>query len=222
MKDILSHLREIFTSGFVVRYLRSESLRVRISLLFGLCLNLFYLVSNFIFGIKYNSPFFLAVSLYYLLIFCIRYVVFKAEIRMIYKDGGLRVSRISGGLLLITDLVITLLIVYSLRVQGTETYGAFVFSVLFVYALYSISRGAFCIVKIRKDGGSCVQRSLSSVRIAAALMSVFNLLSALLLPYSDRSVVLEILLIIIGITVSVSVLYLSLWVIYSEKGEEKK
>lgn len=221
MRARLYKVRRAFGSGdFLIHLVFDSDFRMRLSLFFGLIFNLFYLVFNLVFGLFYKSIAPLTVSVYYALIITVRYII----LRLCDGESTIEMEREAckkGGLiLLLADLVITVTVIYSVRSAAPKSYGILVFSVLSLHAIFTVTRAVMGIFS-RRENPSLTDKAIYTVRLAACASSVFNISSAAALRFSNSARLSEILIMIFGTFVSVSVLFLSFSMLFSVNTERK-
>lgn len=214
MRALLYKLRRAFLSGtFINHYITNKSFRVNISLFVSLILNLIYLIFNFVSGIKYKSLPFIAVSVYYALHICIRYIILNLS----DKEGGnkkeLAACKKGGILLLVADVLITPMLIFGAFSQNAGSYGALVIVFLSSYAAYTLISASVGIVASARENIP-VRRAAYSVRFSSGAVSLFNLVSALSRSSLGNELLSESLNIVLGATVSLFILYLSIKMIF--------
>ena len=155
-------------------YIRNSTVRLNVSLLVGFLFNGMYIVFNLVSGIIYSNAWFITVAAYYTLIVSMRYLVIGAQ----DKNNPLA-SRTVGVLILILGVPITGMIIYTVLESREQRYSTVLIVALGVYALFSILRAIFGIAGSKKDNAP-MRRAAHTVRLSAALMSLFNLQTALL------------------------------------------
>ena len=146
----------------------------------------------------------------------VRYIILKSSPNEKNADAERQACRISGIILLVADVLIALMIFYSTGLKSNMQYGIIVFTVLGVHTLYSVVGGIFGILEGRRDG-ILAHRAAYSVKIAAASMSLFNLLSALILSFVSARDIADGLILFIGIAVCSNVFFLSCSMIFSSR-----
>ncbi len=204
----------------MVYLLFDSNFRARLSLFFGLIFNLFYLVFNILFGIFYKSIAPIAVSVYYALLITVRYIILRLYEAETTKEKERAACKRGGLLLLLADLVITFMIFYSAQRAEPKSYGLFVFSVLSVHAIFTVTRAVMGIFS-RIENPSPTDRAVYTVRLVACATSVFNLSSAAALRFVSSAQISRILIMIFCVTVSLSLLFLSFSMIFSANSERK-
>jgi hypothetical protein len=124
-------------------------------------------------------------------------------------------------LLLITDLVITAVIIYSAFFSEIKSYGVTVFIVLSVHCVYTIVRAVWGIKESVSDDIP-THKAAYSVRLASVSMSFFNLSSAIISNASGGGELTRGLILILCVSVSMTVLFLSISMIFQSKRKGTK
>ena len=222
MRALLYKIRGAFLSGTLIsHYVLNKSFRVNVSLLVGLIPNLIYLAFNLISGIRYASPAFIAVAVYYALHVCIRYTILNSSDKSSERVGEIAACRKGGILLLIADLLITPMLLFGAFAGGAGSYSTAVLIFLASYAAFTLVSAGVGIAKSKKEK-ALIQRAAYSVRLASSALSVFNLVSALTSSFAYDKAASGTVMLLLGIAVSSFVLYLSLTMIFSHIKNERR
>ena len=165
-------------SSLILSILESPSVRLDISLLFGLLMNIFYISVNLISAIKYKSSWSLAVTLYYTVLILMRLFLLSAHR---FKDSVgsdaerlLASCRLVGRLLLVLDAMIGAVMVYTVANGRVIDYPVYIFVGFGAFTVYSVTGSLVGIFRSLKSRAphALAARNLT---LAAALLSVFNL-----------------------------------------------
>ncbi len=178
-------------------YLKNAAVRLNVAHLFGLVLNAFYIVFNFVSGIIYGDAWFIAVGAYYFLIFSVRF--------LLIRGGGGKSSEAAeeaGFLMLILGVPITVMIIYNVVTNSAAKYGRTTLIISLIYTVYSVLRAVFGIKNSKKNS---THRALHKLRLSAALMSLFNFEASLLAAISIGENLEMLLNFTVGAAVSLSV-----------------
>ena len=154
-------------------YLKNAAVRLNVAHLFGLMLNACYIVFNFVSGIIYGDAWFIAVGAYYFLIFSVRFLLIRGE------GDSAETAGTAGILMLVLGVPITGMIIYNVITNGNREYGRATLTVFLIYTVYSLLRAFFGIKSSKKMKNSS-HRALHTLRLSAALMSLFNFETSLL------------------------------------------
>lgn len=200
------------------RFMTDLSFRMHVTLYCSLGINLLYVATNLLSGIWYHSVWFITLAVYYIILAVMRFLL----VRFVNHIGigknqylELRRSRLCAMILLTLNLALSgVVILVIVQDKGFE-YSGFLIYVMAMYTFYVTINAIVNIVKYRKFG-SPVMSAAKTISLAAALVSLLSLETAMLSqfgseensPYFDR--------IMIGATgagVSIIVLMMSVYII---------
>ena len=221
MRALLYKIRRAFSSGTLIdHYFQNKSFRVSVSLLLSLALNVIYLIFNLASGIKYGSIEFIAVSLYYALHICIRYIILKRSHVPLTEREERSACKRGGFLLLFADVLITPMLILGAFTEHAASYSTLVLIFLGVYAASVLISATVGIIVSGRENVP-MRRAAYCVKLASGAVSGFNLASALLANFIYDEGVSEMLTVVLGILVFVSVLCLSFIMIFSTATAER-
>ena len=193
--------------GYISVILKNETVRSNVFLFLGLLINACYIFFNLLSGIIYGNAWFITVAAYYTIMVSVRYLILgnsrtdgcdlKASIEVI------RSIRLCGTLMLILCAPITGMIIYTVIYDRIYEYSAFVFVLLFIYAIFSVVRAAVGIFFGEKR--SIPSKAANYVRMSSALLSLFNLQTSVLSETGAGDITVISLNFISGVAVSLSV-----------------
>lgn len=204
---------DFFTrSELISLYFENKTLRVKLSLLFGVLTSLFYVVFNAISGIAYGSPWLLTVAFYHTLLGVARYILFMADGRG-RVNSFCRACLYSGIIMLAVSATVTAMVIRILRDGSPSQYRGAVIIVVGAYAAYSALSS---ILDIRRAGSDAMpsHRAAYAVRLSAAITSAFNLISVLMPSLAISAEAATALHLIFGAASALSVFALSLFVLF--------
>ena len=163
----------------IKRVLYNLNIRLYLSLIFGLSLNLFYIVSNFASAIWYHSLWSATLSIYHLLLVVIRIYILSSQ-RGSDKEG--RAGRLClrvGIFMLFLDLSSAFLMIYSMKRGIFVRYSGLILLGFLLYTIYSVTKSSLDIRRHASDNRPIyyVSRNIS---LSTSLMSVYNLQYSLL------------------------------------------
>lgn len=181
---------------YISVYIKSPSVRLYVASLFSIVFNSCYVVFNLVLGILYGDAWFITIAAYYTVIAFLRYLLMDGD-----ADDA---SHTAGVLMLILGVPMTGMIIYTVIVGKKYTYSAIVSIAFAAYAAFSIFRAISGMISFKKNKNSA-RRALYSVRLSAALMSLFNFQTALLSTSSFNGSVVTVLNFMTGASVSISV-----------------
>lgn len=173
----------------VHRYLTDVSFKTHVSLYVSFGINLLFAAVKLFYGVRYRSVWFGTLAVYYVMLAVMRFLL----LRFVNRNGigrdlalELRQYRLCGGILLLMN--ISLLGVVALVVLDQEGfyYGGYLIYVVAMYAFYNIISAVWEIAKYRRYK-SPVMSAAKVVKLAAALVSMLSLETAMLAEFGEES-----------------------------------
>lgn len=172
-------IRKISAFPFGEKFLSDVVFRTKVSLFFGLAVNLLYSCVQLIYGIVCRSIWSGALAVYYVLLAVMRFQLLKPE----KKDGEKGVAselqkyRLCGIiLLLMTPIFASILILIVHKNSGAE-YPGFMIYLMAIYAFCYIIIAAVSLVQFRKYGNPMLSAA-KAVNLTVALISMLSLETA--------------------------------------------
>lgn len=225
-KHYKSAKNKVYSNPLGNRFMTDLPFRTRVSLYGSLAVNLLYVALNVTSGILYRSAWFYTLALYYAILAVMRFLLVRFANRVgigknRYKE--LRRSRLCGFILLTVNLFLSgavLMILY--QNKGYEYHGYLIY-VMAAYTFYITTLAIINLVKYRKLG-SPVMTMAKIINMAAALVSMLSLETAMLaefgkdmLPENRRLMIM-----LTGAGVSVIIVTMSIYSIVKNSVEIKK
>lgn len=195
--------------------LKNATVRTNVAALLGLILNAFYIVFNFVSGIIYSDAWFVAVGAYYFLIFSLRFILIRDIDEQQFESA--QTARV---LMLVLGVPITGMIIYNVLTSGSKEYGKLNLPIFFLYTVYSVIR-AVSGIKRSKKTRNLTHRALHTLRLSAALMSLFNFQTSLLSALRVAGELEMLLNFLTGTAVSLSVFAMVRKTAPTRQGREK-
>lgn len=173
----------------VHRYLTDVSFKTHVSLYISFGINLLFAAIKLFYGLSYRSVWFGTLAVYYMMLAVMRFLLLRHVNRIgIGKDLALelRQYRLCGVILLLMN--ISLLGVVALVVVDNEGfyYGGYLIYVVALYAFYNIISAVWDIIKYRRFQ-SPVMSASKVIKLAAALVSILSLETAMLTEFGEES-----------------------------------
>lgn len=164
------------------RYLDDETFRSEVSLYTGLFINFAYVIIKLFSGIYYHSIWFAALSVYYLFLSVIRFLLLhhvrKSPIGNEYYSE-LKRYRLCGIMLMIMNValgvIVTLVVVQN---EGFQ-YAGFLIYIMAIYTFYAVITSVVNLIKFRKYK-SPILSAAKVINLTAALVSMLSLETAML------------------------------------------
>ena len=169
------------------RYLTDAAFRAEVSLYPGFCINMFYAAVKMISGILYSSAWFIFLSVYYILLAVMRFLLLtSARKKQIKSDiaAEFKRYRMCGILLAIMDLALSGIILFIVRQDGGYDYPGMLIYIMAMYAFYAVITAVINIIKFRKHG-SPILSAAKAINLTAALVSMLALETAMLSQFGQ-------------------------------------
>lgn len=160
------------------KYMTDVRFRTGISLYQGFFINLLYIVTKLVSGIMYCSAWFIALSVYYILLAVMRFLLVR---RLNVQDevAELRRYRLCGVMLLFMNQALAGIVAFMVRQnRGFEYPGLLVYAMA-AYAFYAVTIAIINIVKTRKHK-SPILSAAKAINLVAAMVSILSLETAML------------------------------------------
>ena len=175
--------RRLFELNAVKVYMSDVSVRYSVNLLRSLITGILYSFFNSFAALLYESAWFFAVAIYYMLLVTVRYVLFVIGKKHEQNDAcGIEIyksCRNVGVLMLSLNMAMALTIVYTIAQQKVINHSPLV---VYLLALYTVSICIFNVASVVINRKRKLPYSYLISRIislCASFMSVFNLINSL-------------------------------------------
>ncbi len=160
------------------KFLTDPRFRAGVSLYLGLFINLLYIAVKLASGILYRSPWFLALSVYYLLLALMRFLLAR-RLNKRETASEWRRYRLCGFLLLFMNQALAGIVIFMVHQNRGFAYPGLLIYAMAAYSFYAVSVAVVNIVKTRKHK-SPVLSAAKAVNFVAALVSLLSLTTAML------------------------------------------
>ncbi len=202
---------------FLHRYLTDIPFRMRLSLYLSFGLNLLYAVIKLFFGVYYRSIWFGTFGVYYALLTVMRFLlVWHVKRSDFGKEpvSELKRYRLCGAILIPMTAALTGVIVLVIHQNEGFYYPGHLIYAVALYAFYTVTAAGVHIVRFR----ACQSPVLSAatvIRLAAALVSLFSLETAMLSQFggSDDSAFRLVMIASTGAAICAGILGISIFMI---------
>ncbi|MBQ8696979.1 MAG: hypothetical protein IJ519_04590 [Clostridia bacterium] len=208
------------------RYMTDAVFRTHVSLFASLSVNLLYVATNVLSGLLYRSAWFWVLSVYYVILAVMRFLLVRYVGRNKIGDnliGEWKRARVCACILTLINLALSgaiLMIMY--QNKGYE-YGGILIYVMAMYTFYITTLAIINIVKYRKYNSPILSMT-KIITLAAALVSMLSLETAMLTEFGSEMTELNkrIFIAATGAGISVVVLTLSSYMIIRSTKEIRK
>lgn len=170
------------------RYVEDVKFCAEVSLGIGFTINLLYIVIKLVSGIYYRSTWFIALAVYYTLLAVMRFLLLY---RKRWPEGNarqeleLRRYRLCGYMLLLMNLALGGIVVFMVRYdRGYEYPGTLIYAMA-AYSFYAVITAAVNVIKFRRHG-SPILSAAKAISLAAALVSILSLETAMLAQFGNE------------------------------------
>lgn len=171
----------------VKRYSEDAIFRARVSLYFGLIINVAYIGIKLVSGIYYRSVWLVALAVYYILLAIMRFFLVQYDRRHSFGerlDTELRHYRLIGIMLLVMNIALAGIVVLVVwRNQGFEYPGLLIYAMA-IYSFYTTAVAVINVVKYRKHGSPAVSAA-KVLNLVAAAVSMLSLTTAMLSEFGE-------------------------------------
>lgn len=169
------------------RYFTDVSFRMHVSLYMSLGLNLLYAALKLVCGVYYCSVWFGTLALYYIMLAVMRFLL----LRHVNRSGigldyvsELRRYRLCGVILMLMNIALSGVVILVVSKNEGFEYSDSLIYIMAMYAFCSTITAVIDIVKYRKYK-SPVMSAAKAVKLAAALVSMLSLETAMLTQFDD-------------------------------------
>lgn len=177
------------SNKYVTLYTSDARLRVKLSLFASVGINTLYALMQLFSGFYFHSVWFYALAGYYTLLAIMRYFLLKETVKS--KAGGdiwkeLLIYRFCGVLLLLMNLTLAVIVSYIVwQNRGFEHHYIQTIAMA-AYTFTAMTMAIINIVKYRKYG-SPVMSASKAISLAAALVSMLSLETAMLTSFGEEN-----------------------------------
>lgn len=181
--------RMVRRNPYVSRYLEDVPFRLEISLHLSLGINFLFAGFHALSGIYYQSLWFGTLSVYYIFLAVMRYLLVRYAHKNDFGQNRIeefRRCRHCGAILITMNIALAGVVVLMLRQNRSFHYAG---SLIYVVALYTFYTTIMAVVNLVRDrkSGSPLMAAARGVNLAAALVSMLSLETAMLTQFNDGS-----------------------------------
>lgn len=169
------------------RYITDVAFRAEVSLYPSFVINLLYAAIKMASGILYGSVWFITLSVYYILLSVMRFLLLTSARKRHVKSSvaaEFKRYRVCGILLAWMTLALSGMILFIVRQDGGYEYPGVLIYVMAMYAFYAVITAVINIIKFRKHG-SPVLSAAKAINLTAALVSMLALETAMLSQFGQ-------------------------------------
>lgn len=177
--------RRALDAPVVKRFAEDVRFRTGVFLRQGLLVNLLYIAVKLTAGIYYRSWWFVTLAAYYALLAVTRFL-------LLWRWGGigpemeLRRCRLCGAALLLMNAALAGMVVLMVRQNQGYDYPGMLIYAMAAYSFYAGTVAAVNVIKFRRHG-SPVLFAAKAINLAAALVSILALETAMIAQFGDQN-----------------------------------
>ncbi|MGN0313766.1 MAG: hypothetical protein ACI4EG_03125 [Fusicatenibacter sp.] len=173
---------------YIHRYLTDIPFKTHVSLYLSLGLNMLFAAMKFFFGIWYGSVWFGTLAVYYIMLAVMRFLLLRHVNRAeIGSDliSELKHYRLCGIILMLMNIALSGVVILVVQKNEGFHYAGYLIYVVAMYAFYNIISAVRDVIKYRAYK-SPVMSAAKAIKLAAALVSMLSLETAMLMQFNNR------------------------------------
>lgn len=170
------------------RYLTDTAFRTQVSLYMALGINILYAAMKMLSGFYYHSVWFGTLAVYYAMLALMRFLLLrKAAWQMPGSNPVLewKKYRLCGYLLLVLNIALSGVVILVIRKDEGFQYAGYLIYVMAMYTFYTMITAIVNVIKYRKHN-SPVLSAAKAINLAAALVSMLSLETAMLAQFQEE------------------------------------
>ncbi len=188
MYRVVMQLKQDITNHRLWKYYKSDAvLRTEVALALSGVLNGLYAVGNIASVLMYQSFWFLALAIYYLILFMLQIDLLRYIENMFVEQcqmDELKKVRLYGGLLLVTDLILAVIVFFMVCWDRGYQYPGVMIYVMALHAFAAFGIAIWNLIKYRKLGNPILMTA-KVLSLTSALVSILALETAMLSAFSS-------------------------------------
>lgn len=169
------------------RYLTDTAFRTQVSLHMALGINILYAAIKMLSGFYYHSVWFGTLAAYYAMLALMRFLLLRKAVWQM--PGGNPVLewkkyRLCGRLLLVMNIALSGVVILVIRKNEGFQYAGYLIYVMAMYTFYTMITAVVNVIQYRKYN-SPVMSAAKAINLAAALVSMLSLETAMLAQFQE-------------------------------------
>lgn len=173
---------------FLHRYLTDIPFKTHVPLYLSLGLNMIIVAMKLFYGIRYRSVWFGTLAVYYIMLAVMRFLL----LHHVSKAGigsdlamELKQYRLCGVILMLMNIALSGVVILVVRKNEGFHYAGYLIYVVAMYAFYNMISAVRDVLKYRKYK-SPVMSAAKAIKLAAALVSMLSMETAMLTQFNDQ------------------------------------
>lgn len=186
-KQVLTDM--LYRNKYVRRYLTDIVFKTHVSLYISLGINLLFAAMKLLFGVWYGSVWFGTRAVYYMMLAGMRFLLLRHVSR---KPIGSKIFtewmqyRLCGVILLVMNIALSGVVTLVVTKNESFRYDGYLIYVVALYAFYNIITAVRDVFRYAQYKSPIISAA-KAVKLAAALVSMLSLETAMLMQFNDRA-----------------------------------
>lgn len=212
--------KKLHNNKYTNRFITDKDLKNNINLFSGTFFNIIYSIFKFIIGFIYNSIWFIAIGIYYLILGFMKLSLTKHVIKKSNDKKQLSQYRNTGILMFLLNSAMVGMIVLMIRNGESAIYPGFIIYAQAAYTFYILTISIINVIRYRKDHSPLIASS-KSINLVSAIMSLFILQVAMINEFGGDEQFKLIINTITGTLTSIITIGIAIFMIMNSKNDKK-
>lgn len=216
---------KVYANRYANRYFTDAAFKTHVSLYTSLAINLFYVATNAISAVLYNTIWFGIFAVYYAILAIMRFLLvryFNRNSIGTSRLGELKRSRLCAYILMLVNIVLSGVVLMMVYNRGFEYQGMLIY-VMAMYTFYITVSAIIDLIKYRKLGSPIMSAS-KVIKFTAALFSMLSLETAMFSQFGEEASpeMQRIMILATGGGIAVIVVIMAMYIIIRNTREIKQ
>jgi len=212
--------KKLHSNKYTNRLITDKDLKNNVNIFSGTLFNMIYGIFKFVTGIIYNSIWFGATGVYYLVLGIMKLFLAKHIIKKSDEEKQMKQYRNTGILMFLLNSAMVGMIILMIRDGESAVYPGFVIYAQAAYTFYILTFAIINMIKYRKNHLPIIMAS-KSINFVAAVMSLFILQVAMINEFGGSNEFKDIINTITGSVASLIAIGVAIFMIINSKKHQK-
>ena len=212
--------KKLHSNKYTNRLITDKDLKNNVNIFSGTLFNMIYGIFKFVTGIIYNSIWFGATGVYYLVLGIMKLFLAKHIIKKSDEEKQMKQYRNTGILMFLLNSAMVGMIILMIRDGESAVYPGFVIYAQAAYTFYILTFAIINMIKYRKNHLPIIMAS-KSINFVAAVMSLFILQVAMINEFGGSNEFKDIINTITGSVASLIAIGVAIFMIINAKKHQK-
>ncbi len=214
--------KNFFGNRIIHRYFSDIWFKTSVSLRVSFVFNLLYAIYEIICGVYYESPWFITLGCYYILLMLARLVLlYETKNQAKDKTAEWKRYRICGILLLFMNLVLAGIVVLAVNNDYGSRYAGYLIYAIAAYTFYKVVMAIRNFVKYRNICNSVIVIS-RVISFVSAIISILSLEIAMILQFGDDEIFFRVMTVITGAGVCIIISAVAIYMIVTAHKDKSR